>query len=152
MMQGHEGLLGGEMLQKVPGGRALSAAACAPPLADDAGARMSIASQAGRETLGLAFSIEDLVLARDWAERRGLSLTIQLDHAAYGVRFEEILSLTPSGQALRCAAIWRSGNGVVLQRTGERTRSHHTLDEALVHWSRLERRSLFSFRRWGRAR
>ncbi len=92
------------------------------------------------------------MLARDWAERRGLSLTIQLDHAAHGVRFEEILSLTPSGQALRCAAIWRSGNGVVLQRTGERTRSHHTLDEALVYWTRRERRSLFSFRRWGRAR
>ena len=108
-----------------------------------------LANPVARDTLGLAFAVEDLVRTRDWAARRGLSLTIQLDHAADGIRFEEVLSLTPRGQSLRCAAIWRSGNGVVVQRIGERTRSHHTLDEALNFWARLERRARFGFWRRG---
>ncbi len=137
------------MIEKVPGQRAIceaSAAAARP----EAGVRpVGMASPVARETLGLAFAVEDLVRARDWAERRGLCLTIQLDYAAEGIRFEEVLSMTPGGQSLRCAAIWRIGNGVVLQRTGERTRSHHTLDEALAHWARTERRSRFGLRRRG---
>ena len=110
---------------------------------------LGVASPVARETLGLAFAIEDLLRMREWAARRGLSLSIQLDHVADGIRFEEVLALTPRGQSLQCAMIWRSGNGVVLQRSGERTRSHHTLDEALGSWARLERRARFGFWRRG---
>ena len=137
-----------KMLGKDTGRRAMPAALSTEPRLGH-GAAQNLASPAARETLGLAFSIEDLVRTRDWAARRGLSLTIQLDHAADGIRFEEVLSLTPHGQSLRCAAIWRSGSGVVLQRLGERTRSHHTLDEALAGWTRVERRSRFGFWRRG---
>ena len=137
------------MLEGVPGRRTVSAASGAEQAEARGAAQWSGTSPAPPGTLGVAFSIDDLVRARDWAGRRGLWLSIQLDHAANGVRFEEVLSLTPSGQSLRSAAIWRSGNGVVLQRTGERTRSHHTLDEALTYWTRLERRSRFGFWRRG---
>lgn len=140
------------MLERVPGRRAASADRRAGRLPDDGAPSGGMANRGACETLGLAFAVEDLVRAHDWAERRGLSLTIQLDHAANGIRVEEVLSLTPSGHALRCAAIWRSGNGVVLQRTGDRTRSHHTLDEALAYWTRLERRSCFGFWRWAEYR
>lgn len=84
--------------------------------------------------VGLAFSIEDLVLVRDWAERRGLRLTVQLDHRENGASYEEMLSLTPRGHAIRCLTLWRQSEAVALKTVAGHARLYHTVLEALQHW------------------
>ena len=83
---------------------------------------------------GLAFAIDDLILARGWAARRGLRLTIQVDHVQDGLGYEELLWFTPFGHAIRCLSLWRSGEGVALRTVAGQVQLHRSLGEALQHW------------------
>lgn len=133
------------MAEKRPGRRGASVALATAASLEGVVASWRGSRAAERQTLGLAFEIEDLRRAGVWAERRGLSLGIRLDHAVNGTRLEELLCLTGKGQSPPQATIWRSGNGVVLQRSGELPRSHRTLAEALAQLGCDERRWRLAF-------
>ena len=65
---------------------------------------------------GLAFEIDDLVHARDWAAREGLVLRIRLDHVERGHDLEEVLFLAPLGRGLWRMSLWRDQGGVVMRQ------------------------------------
>ena len=64
---------------------------------------------------GLAFTIEDLVVVRDWAQRRRLRLAIALDRTLDGAEFEEMLVLSPAHGNRSTLTVWRTEDGVFAQ-------------------------------------
>jgi hypothetical protein len=68
-----------------------------------------------QDPYGLAFSVTDLVLVRDWAEQRQLHLLVVLDRVMDGLEFEEMLILTPRRRRHGTLAIWRTRCGIFAQ-------------------------------------
>ncbi len=98
--------------------------------------------------IGLAFAVEELGFVRDWADRRGLRLTVQLDHFEHGVGCEELLSLTPRGHAVRCVSLWRQGEGVALRAASGHSRLYRSVGDALAHWERAGGGPRLRLRAW----
>jgi hypothetical protein len=80
---------------------------------------------------GLAFSIEELILVRSWAEQRDLVLTVALDHVVDGAEFEEMLIIAPHNRQRRTLSIWRTSAGVFAQTPHGRPRGFATVKETL---------------------
>nr|WP_294506101.1 hypothetical protein [uncultured Rhodopila sp.] len=64
---------------------------------------------------GLSFDIPDLLLVRAWADFHNLRMEIELDIAAGGDEYEELLNLSSRGSERRRWMIWRSRDGIVVQ-------------------------------------
>ena len=70
---------------------------------------------ARRVAYGLAFTIEDLTLVRNWAEQRHLRLAIVLDRSVDGAEFEELLVLAPVQAKRSTLTLWRTKDGIFAQ-------------------------------------
>jgi hypothetical protein len=81
---------------------------------------------------GLCFPIEDLVLVRSWAEKRGLLMIVALDQTLDCAEFEEMLILAPPDRKRRTLTIWRTLGSVFLQVPHGRPRAFATVQEALA--------------------
>jgi hypothetical protein len=64
---------------------------------------------------GLSFDIPDLLLVRAWADYHNLRMEIELDIAAGGDEYEELLNLSYGKSEHRRWMIWRSQDGIVVQ-------------------------------------
>ena len=64
---------------------------------------------------GLSFDIPDLLLVQAWADFHDLRMEIELDVAAEGDEYEEVLGLYQGSSAYRRWMIWRSCDGIVVQ-------------------------------------
>jgi hypothetical protein len=64
---------------------------------------------------GLSFDIPDLLLVGAWADFHGLRMKIDLDAAAEGDEYEEVLGLYYGASEYRRWMIWRSCDEVVVQ-------------------------------------
>lgn len=64
---------------------------------------------------GLAFSIEDLLLLRAWAEAQSLHMRVHLDHGLEGEEYEEVLAFSETDSALCLFILWRDARTVHLQ-------------------------------------
>jgi len=83
-------------------------------------------------SLGLAFEIPDLLLARAVAAAQGLRLAVELDHHTDCDELEEALALySGNGEACRWV-IWRSATAVVVQPMPGRPRRFASLELALA--------------------
>ncbi len=71
----------------------------------------------------VAFSIEDLLLVRSWAEQRGLRLNVATDQVLDGAEFEELLIIAPPGRERRTLTVWRTQDGVLAQTPQGRPRN-----------------------------
>ena len=98
----------------------------------------------------VAFSIEDLILVRSWAEQRSLRLTVATDQVLDGAEFEELLILAPHNRQRRTLTVWRTQTGVFAQTPHGRPRSFDTVRDLLdalrpaqqrqrAHWLRVLR-------------
>ncbi len=96
---------------------------------------------------GMAFEIDDLVRARQWAERKGLALRIRLDHVERGQDLEEVLTLAPPGRALWHLSLWRDRGGVVMRQGSQPPALFASVEAALA--AAAPRRRM---RIWSRAR
>ncbi len=76
-----------------------------------------------RAPYAVAFSIEDLLLVRSWAEQRGLRLNIATDQVMDGAEFEEMLIIAPPNRERRTLTVWRTQDGVFAQTPQGRPRS-----------------------------
>ena len=81
---------------------------------------------------GLAFAVDDLMLVRNWAEQRGLKLSITLDCQMDGAEFEELLILAPPGAQRRTLTIWRTQDGVYAQTPASSPHCCHSLRDLLA--------------------
>lgn len=95
----------------------------------------------------VAFSIEELLLVRSWAEQRGLHLSIATDQVINGAEFEEMLILAAPGRQTRTLTLWRTPTAVFGQTPHSRPRAGETLKDVLatlrpVQKSRLSLRRL----------
>ena len=79
----------------------------------------------------IAFSIEELILVRSWAEQRALHLTIATDQVLDGAEFEEMLIVAPHHRERRTLTIWRSQNTVFAQTPQGRPRAFATVKDLL---------------------
>ena len=79
----------------------------------------------------IAFSIEELILVRSWAEQRGLHLTIATDQVVDGAEFEEMLVVAPAGRQRRTLTLWRTRTTVFAQTSHGRPRAFDTLKDLL---------------------
>ncbi len=100
------------------------------------------------EPYAVAFSIEDLVRVRSWAEQRALRLTVVTDQVLDSAEFEELLVIAPPDRERRTLTIWRTHNSVFAQTPGGRPRAFATVADLLrslrpaqlpqrAHWMRL---------------
>ena len=64
---------------------------------------------------GLSFAIPDLLMVQAWADFHDLAVAIELDAAADGDEYEEIIGLSHIRSTFRRWMIWRSCDGIVVQ-------------------------------------
>ncbi len=79
----------------------------------------------------VAFSIEDLILIRCWADRRGLQLSVAIDQVVDGAEFEEMLIVAPQNRERRTLTLWRTQANVYAQTPEGRPRAFATLKDLL---------------------
>jgi hypothetical protein len=81
---------------------------------------------------GHSFSVEELILIRDWARRNDHEAMVCLDHGVPGEEYEEAVMLR-FGTGRRCRFIlWRSSAAVVVQPLIGRCQEYPTVQEALA--------------------
>lgn len=68
--------------------------------------------------VGAAFELADLFMVQGWAAHHNLRLMIELDHAAGGAAFEEVLAFYPRNGSFRKWTMWR-GTGNIVVQTGK---------------------------------
>jgi len=100
---------------------------------------------------GLAFSIEELLLVRNWGEKRGLELKIALDQTLDGAEFEEMLILARPACAKRVLTLWRTFGSVFIQAPNGLPRAFTNLPEALEAVRPVQGKRPSIFRFFGRA-
>jgi len=108
-------------------------------------------SSLSRPPYGLAFSIDELLMVRDWAEARTLHMIVALDQVLENAEFEEMIILAPPGRRKRILTVWRTLGSVFLQTPGGRPRAFATMPEALasLHPVRSPRPSILRFLGFG---
>ena len=79
----------------------------------------------------IAFSIEELLLVRSWAQQRGLHLTVATDQVLNGAEFEEMLILAIPGRQTRTLTLWRNAVAVFAQTSHSRPRAFEKLKDVL---------------------
>ncbi len=79
----------------------------------------------------IAFSIEELLLVRSWAEQRDLRLSISTDQVLDGAEFEEMLIIMAAGRKAPTLTLWRTQTAVFAQTPYGRPRAFETLKTLL---------------------
>lgn len=85
------------------------------------GAANAIVLTAGRHparTVGVSFSVPELMIMSAWAEYHGLRVLIELDTCVDGAVYEEVAAFYSPGLALRRWSLWRAADALVLERLG----------------------------------
>ena len=82
---------------------------------------------------GLSFDIPDLLMIQAWADFHNLRMVIELDVAAGGDEYEELLGLYYGASEYRRWMIWRSADGIVVQPMMGRPMHFLALSDALEH-------------------
>jgi hypothetical protein len=90
-----------------------------------------------RTPYGLAFPLAELVFIRDWAEQRGLVMTVLLDQVLDGAEFEELLLIRGRTPGRRALTIWRTAASVVAQAAGAQPRAFTCVPPVLAHFVAL---------------
>jgi hypothetical protein len=82
--------------------------------------------------VGLAFEIADLALAKSWADRYKVRMSIRLDYGVeVGKEFEEVIAFQTSKSPLYRLVMWRDAETVFVQpHIGKKTQ-HGSVTEAL---------------------
>jgi hypothetical protein len=106
-----------------------------------------------RAPYGLAFPLAELVFVRDWAEKRGLTMSVLLDQVLDGAEFEELILIRGRGPNRRALTIWRSAASIVAQAAGACPRAFTGVEPALAHFLALleasaPQRGRFGFLYW----
>ncbi len=105
-----------------------------------------------RAPYGLAFPLAELVFVRDWAEQRGLTMSVLLDQVLDGAEFEELVLIRGRGPNRRALTIWRSAASIVAQAAGASPRAFTGVEPALAHFLALLEASAprrrFAFLSW----
>jgi len=101
----------------------------------------------------IAFSIEELLLVRSWAQQRDLALAVATDQVLNGAEFEEMLIVSPQSRDRRTLTIWRTQTAVFAQTPQSKPRAFDSMRELLAAlrparkrhttWLRLLRRVSF---------
>jgi hypothetical protein len=84
-----------------------------------------------RTPTGLSFDIPDLLMLQGWVDYHDLRLTIELDVRADGDEYEELLGLYEKDRVFRRWMMWRSCDGIVVQRAMGRTMLFDSMVDAL---------------------
>jgi hypothetical protein len=85
-----------------------------------------------RPPKGLAFAIEDLVLATEWARRNDVGMVVRLDHGSDDrEEYEEVIALRSSLDAGCAMILWRSQDAVFVRPGTGRTERYRCVSEAL---------------------
>ncbi len=92
---------------------------------------MSLSETCPDAPYAIAFSIEDLILVRSWADQRDLRLTVVTDQVLDGAEFEEMLIISPRNRDRRTLTLWRSENTVFAQTPQGRPRAFYTVKDLL---------------------
>jgi hypothetical protein len=79
----------------------------------------------------IAFSIEELVLVRSWAQQRGLRMTVRTDQVRDGAEFEEMLVVGPPARARPTVTLWRTATRVHAQTPNGRPHCFESLKDCL---------------------
>jgi hypothetical protein len=69
-----------------------------------------------RETIGIAFSVPELLALTEWAEEHGMQVVIELDTCVDGAEYEEVAAFYLPDHGLRCWSLWRARDAIVLER------------------------------------
>ncbi|HTR15720.1 MAG TPA: hypothetical protein VMI52_01640 [Acetobacteraceae bacterium] len=88
-------------------------------------------ASAPRNLIGIAFSIEELILVRNWAERKGMRMAVELDHVCAEAEYEEVLITYPPEQRQRWIMFWRGRGGIFMQQPAQETLYFASITEAL---------------------
>ena len=80
---------------------------------------------------GFAFEIAELMILRNWAENRGLEISIKLDHAERGQEYEEYVRLQAAGSRISPICLWRSADAVMIVPFGSKPRRFISMAHAL---------------------
>jgi hypothetical protein len=65
--------------------------------------------------VGVAFELADLFIAQGWATYHNLRLVIELDYAAEGEEYEEVLAFYPPNGSFRKWTMWRTTRNIAVQ-------------------------------------
>jgi hypothetical protein len=84
-----------------------------------------------RMSTGLSFEVCDLLLAKAWADFHDLRMEVELDCAADGEEYEEMVGLFARQTGFRRWMVWRSCDGIVVQPMVGRPMLFDSLAEAL---------------------
>lgn len=68
-----------------------------------------------RETIGISFTVPELMILSAWAEFHQLRMVIELDTVVDGAAYEEVVALYAPGDLLRRWTLWRAREGVVVE-------------------------------------
>jgi hypothetical protein len=63
----------------------------------------------------MAFTISDLLLVKDWADRHDISMTVELDHRVDDEDCDELIAFRTCGSASRFLLIWRDAEAIFAQ-------------------------------------
>ena len=81
--------------------------------------------------VGAAFELADLFMVQAWAAHHNLRLVIELDHAARGVAFEEVLAFYPPLGLSRIWTMWRGTGNIAVQTAKGRVIGFASVADAL---------------------
>jgi hypothetical protein len=87
-----------------------------------------------RRPHGLSFPVHELIFLHDWAQMRGLTMTILLDQVFDGAEFEEMVMVRSRVPCRAALTLWRvAGGGVAAQAEGGAPRVFGGIHTALSH-------------------
>jgi hypothetical protein len=81
--------------------------------------------------VGAAFELADLFMVQGWAAYHDLRLVIELDHAAGGTPFEEVLAFYPPNGSFRKWTMWRGTGSITVQTAKGRVIRFASVADAL---------------------
>lgn len=81
--------------------------------------------------VGAAFELADLFMVQGWAAHHNLRLVIELDHAAAGTAFEEVLAFYPPNGSFRKWTMWRGTGNIAVQTPKGRVMRFASVADAL---------------------
>jgi hypothetical protein len=81
--------------------------------------------------IGVAFELADLFIVQGWATYHNLRLVIELDYAAEGEEYEEVLAFYPPNGSFRKWTMWRTTHNIAVQTVRGRVIRFASVADAL---------------------
>lgn len=81
-----------------------------------AGGAPATGHRSATRTVGQSFTVPELMIMSAWAEYYGLRLVIELDTCVDDAEYEEVAAFYSPGLQIRRWSMWRSEDGLVLER------------------------------------